>query len=69
MQAEAEIKLLKKENTALLSRLEADDVELQMLRAAIAYFKNDENIDKDKAAKLDLEFFQHKKECETQQKD
>ena len=69
MQAEAEIKLLKKENTALLSRLEADDVELQMLRAAIAYFKNDENIDKDNAAKLDLEFFQHKKECETQQKD
>lgn len=39
MRAEEEVKLLKKENTEMLSNLEANSVELRMLRAAVDAFK------------------------------
>ena len=39
MRAKAEVKLLKTENEDLLSRIEAEKVELHMLRHAVEEFK------------------------------
>lgn len=51
MRAEEELKLLKTENTRMLSQLEANNVELRMLRAAVDAFKL---IEKDAGYRADV---------------